>query len=710
MNKENRLKSLASMLSMRGAIAIACFVTVGSGITGILLEHNAKKRAKETAAIVADQVSANVRNQFDRSIGLIEGMKTSITATRAMAITDRSVHNSILRSTLANEPELLGTWTGWEPNAFDGRDASYANTEGTDASGRFVPYWHRSGNGIALSPLVDYEKPGDGDYYLQARNSGKPVMVEPYSYEVDGKSVLMTSIALPVIHNGKAVGVVGADLALDELQNRISQLKLPFNGQVKLMSGSNSYIYNSDKKQLGKKSDSMPDINGSSIYDDPVLGDVIRVDRAVMLKGFNAGWTVRVELPLSSVLADARWAELSLLISALAMIAGLALFLRRSSIHVVGEPLRAISEEMRELAAGNLNSPSRDASQAIEVLQMREAVDVFRENALEKRYADQEQQLVVSTLGDNLQKLADGDLTTRISSNFTGHYQQIRSNFNDAMERLEKTLSSVSYSVSDVRHGSDEIKSASDNLAQRTEQQAAGLEEVAASMAQITSGVSQTAASALKANDVVNGSKRDMENGGAVIRRAIDAMGGIELASNEIADIISVIDGISFQTNLLALNAGVEAARAGDAGKGFAVVASEVRALAQRSSEAAQDIKTKIMASSHQVKAGVALVGEMNEALESIIKRISEISTLASGIADAAEVQSTSLSEVNTAITQMDAFTQQNAAMVEESNAAASNLAGQAAALASLISQFKVSGIGSSHSTGNNYTITRLAS
>jgi len=710
MNNETRLKSLASMLSLRGAIAIACFVTVGSGITGILLEHNAKERARETAAIVADQVSANVRNQFDRSIGMIEGMKTSITAARGQSITDRSVHNGILRSALANSPELLGTWTGWEPNAFDGHDASYTNSNGTDASGRFIPYWHRSGNGIALSPLVDYDKPGAGDYYQLARNSGKPVMVEPYAYEIDGKSVLMTSIALPVVQDGKTMGVVGADLALDDLQSRIGALKLPFDGQVKLMSGTNSYIYNSDKTQLGKKSDSPPDINGSSIYADPVIGKVIRVDRPVVLQGFNAGWTVRVELPLSSVLADARWAELSLLISALAMIIGLALLLRLTAVRVVGEPLNALSDEMRELASGNLAAPSREASQAIEVRHMRDAVDVFRENALEKRHADQEQQLVVSTLGDNLQKLADGDLTTRITTSFTGHYQQIRTNFNDAMERLEKTLSSVSYSVSDVRHGSDEIKSASDNLAQRTEQQAAGLEEVAASMAQITTGVSQTAASALKANDVVNGSKRDMENGGAVIRRAIDAMGGIELASNEIADIISVIDGISFQTNLLALNAGVEAARAGEAGMGFAVVASEVRALAQRSSEAAQDIKDKIMASSHQVKAGVALVGEMNEALESIIKRISEISTLASGIADAAEVQSTSLSEVNTAISQMDAFTQQNAAMVEESNAAARNLAGQAAALASLISQFKVGGVGSGHGGASGYAITRLAS
>ena len=689
------LKSLASMLSLRGAIAIACFVSVGSGITGFMLEHSAKERARETGAIVADQVAASVRNQFDRSIGTIEGMQSAIVSTRAMSILDRATHNGILRETLASSPDLLATWTAWEPDAFDGRDASFVNTPGHDESGRFVPYWHRSGSDISLSPLVGYARPGEGDYYLLARDSGKPVMVEPYSYQVDGRTVLMTSIALPVVQNGRSLGVVGADIALDELQTRIGALKLPYNADVKLMSGSNAYIYVRDKALLGKKGEAAAVAgaasDGTVIAHDPELGDVIRVDRQVALKGFDTGWTVRVELPLSAVLYDARIAELSLLLSALAMIVGLALILRRTALRLVGDPIRALSDEMNVLASGDLSEPQREAAQSIEIATMREAIDVFRHNAREKLKADREQQLVVDTLGESLQKLADGDLAARIEPDFTGAYQQIKLNFNDAMQRLESAMSAVSTSVTDVRHGSDEIRSASDNLAQRTEQQAAGLEEVAASMAQITSGVGQTAAAAQKANEVVGESKRDMESGGAVIRRAIDAMGGIELASNEIADIISVIDGIAFQTNLLALNAGVEAARAGDAGKGFAVVASEVRALAQRSSEAAQDIKDKITTSSNQVKAGVALVGEMNEALDRIVQRIDTISTLAGGIAHAAEEQSTSLSEINITISQMDSFTQQNAAMVEESTAAARNLAGHAGMLSSLVAQFRLS-------------------
>lgn len=682
-------KTLASVLSVRGAIAIACFVSLGSGVTGVMLEHSAKIRAQETSHMVADQVAADIRNQFERPIGTVEGMRDAIVAARAGHVVDRGVHNGIIQATLSQTPELLATWTAWEPNAFDGQDSNFVSTNGHDATGRFVPYWHRAGNGVALTALTDYDKPGAGDYYLLAQQSGKPVMVEPYDYAIDGKTVLMTSIALPVVEGGKAVAVVGADMALDELKAKIGALKLPYDGEVSVLSGSGVYLYNKDKGLLGKKDGAGRGADG--VVSDPLLGDVIRVEEPVTLKNFDAGWTVRVKLPLSAVLADARMAELSLLLSAIAMIVGLGLILRMTANRVVGRPLRALSDEMESLAAGDLSEPARAETKATEIHDMREAIDVFRQNARDKRAADVEQETVVRNVADSLQKLADGNLSTRITATFTGGYQQIRSNFNDAMDRLEGAMSAVSGSVTDVRHGSDEIRSASDNLATRTEQQAAGLEEVASAMRQITTEVSQTASAAIKANNVVETSKQDMESGGAVIRRAIDAMGGIEMASAEIGDIIAVIDGIAFQTNLLALNAGVEAARAGEAGKGFAVVASEVRALALRSSDAAKDIKTKIMASSEQVRTGVTLVSEMNEALSRITERIGEISDLAAQIARSTDEQSTSLSEVSDTIMQMDMFTQQNAAMVEESTAAARNLAGQATLLADLIGQFRLS-------------------
>jgi methyl-accepting chemotaxis protein len=256
-------------------------------------------------------------------------------------------------------------------------------------------------------------------------------------------------------------------------------------------------------------------------------------------------------------------------------------------------------------------------------------------------------------------------------------------------------MSAVVEAASGINNGASDIRQASDDLSQRTEQQAASLEQTAAAMDEITSTVRETAAGASRANAVVGEARHEAEHSGEVVRRAVDAMGGIERSSAEISEIISVIDGIAFQTNLLALNAGVEAARAGDAGRGFAVVASEVRALAQRSAEAAKDVKTRILASSEQVDAGVELVSETGKALDRIIARIGEISTLVASIASSAEHQATGLQQVNTAVSEMDGVTQQNAAMVEQATAAARSLSSEADALARNVARFKLGAEGS---------------
>jgi methyl-accepting chemotaxis protein len=258
------------------------------------------------------------------------------------------------------------------------------------------------------------------------------------------------------------------------------------------------------------------------------------------------------------------------------------------------------------------------------------------------------------------------------------------------MDAVAETMSAVTDATNGINSGAIDIRQASDDLSQRTEQQAASLEETAAAMDEITSTVRQTAAGAVRANGVVEEARVEAEQSGAVVARAVEAMGGIERSSNEISEIISVIDGIAFQTNLLALNAGVEAARAGDAGKGFAVVASEVRALAQRSAEAAKDVKTRINASSEQVEAGVELVSETGQALQRIIGRFGEISNLVGQIATAAEQQATGLQQVNTAVSEMDGVTQQNAAMVEEATAAARSLSAESDELARHVARFKV--------------------
>jgi methyl-accepting chemotaxis protein len=322
--------------------------------------------------------------------------------------------------------------------------------------------------------------------------------------------------------------------------------------------------------------------------------------------------------------------------------------------------------------------------------EMQARADADAQTQKESEARQTEQTEIVAQTGRGLKALAAGDLSFRIDHDFPGEYARLKADFNVAMDKLEDAMGVISANASAMQTGSGEISQAADDLSRRTEQQAATLEETAAALDQITATVRRTAEGAQRANVVVADARQDAETSGQVVTRAVAAMGEIQKSAEQISQIIGVIDEIAFQTNLLALNAGVEAARAGDAGRGFAVVASEVRALAQRSAEAAKEIKSLISSSTSQVRDGVGLVGQTGEALTAIVGRVSEINSLMSEINASAQEQATALSEVNTAVNQMDQTTQQNAAMVEQSTAASHNLSQEAGELAQLVGRFKI--------------------
>ena len=375
---------------------------------------------------------------------------------------------------------------------------------------------------------------------------------------------------------------------------------------------------------------------------------------------------------------------LSLVIAAL-LAGGLVYLMRR----VLG-PVGATADAMRRMAGGDLALALDGGERTDEIGTMVSAVEVFRVAAQAQRTNADKQEIVVRELACALDQLGEGNMTHRIGNTLPVEYRGLALSFDATMERLTQTLSRVAASAGHVRTGATEVRSASDDLSQRTEQQAASLEETAAAMDEITTGVRETAGGATRVNAAVTAAHRDTQESGKVVRRAVDAMGAIERSSGEISEIITVIDGIAFQTNLLALNAGVEAARAGDAGKGFAVVASEVRALAQRSADAAKDVKERIQTSSSQIGMGVGLVSEAGRALEAISVRIEEIAGLVAEIATSAQRQATGLQQVNLAVADMDGSTQQNAAMVEQAHAAARHLAAEAEGLAREVAQFRL--------------------
>ncbi|MBY0282366.1 MAG: methyl-accepting chemotaxis protein [Sphingomonas sp.] len=347
---------------------------------------------------------------------------------------------------------------------------------------------------------------------------------------------------------------------------------------------------------------------------------------------------------------------------------------------------------IERMAGGDFDVAVPGAGRHDEIGTMAAAFEVFRGASRAQAENEAKQRVVVDELARALEALAAGDMTYRIETPLAPEYESLRTGFNNSINGLGDIMSSVSDTASSVHSGASEIRAASDDLALRTEQQAASLEETSAAMNQVTSMVRETAKGAAEVNRSIDEAHREASEGGAVVKRAVGAMGAIEKSAHEITQIINVIDGIAFQTNLLALNAGVEAARAGDAGKGFAVVANEVRALAQRSADAAKDIKALITTSAEQVGAGVALVGETGTLLDRIVTRVGTISGMITTIAESAETQATNLQQVNGAVGEMDKMTQQNAAMVEESTAAARSLAGEAEALADVVARFKLGG------------------
>lgn len=638
----------------RTLMLIVGLITISMGyiITVGLLSWQSANQQREIARRYLQQTASTdgylARQKLDTALQAARDLGQSMISLREAGHADRKLADTLLQNALKSHPDFLSMSLAWEPDAFDGKDEDLAAKEGQDPDGRYVRYVDRDTSGnVVLHNLTDYETPGSGDYYLLPRKLQKEVVLEPYSYPYNGVDTLLTSIAVPIMVNGKFLGSVTADFSLQTLQTLVNSIK-PYQGTgyAMLFSQSGNYISSPKKDQITHKLENDPSLlkniqTGQMTrreQQDPVLGEKA-FSEFVPIQIGNTGtpWMLGIVAPVNAVMKESTrqlyYALALMVLSIIVVFAVLSVIFTRKVLRPVG------------------GEPSDAAKIALTV--------------------------------------ADGDLTHPIVTQ-----KNDQSSIFFALQTMQSQLRHVVNDIISTSHavgsGASQIAAGNIDLASRTEQQAAALEETAASMEQLTATVKQNADNAHVATELTANATKIAGKGDSIMTDVVGIMGEIDDSSRRISEITSVINGIAFQTNILALNAAVEAARAGEQGRGFAVVASEVRSLAQRSADAVKEISALIEESTSRVDHGVGLVKNAGETMKEIMKAVTDVRDIMSDIVSASDEQSRGISQVTQAVHEMDGVTQQNSALVQEASAASASLEDQARRLNEIVQVFRL--------------------
>jgi len=720
-------RSLAVKLLSVSAVAIACVLALTFLVVILQVRERTVAITLKQAEAEAEATAQAMSGKIDALSGATRSLAGLIERGIAAGKLDRAAITTMLPAQVEKFDLVFGAWIVDTEQGLDGTLGPKDDAvQGTNADGVFTPYWVRGASGLELMrPAVDR----NAEYYRLAATSKKGAATEPYE-EPSANNLLMMTVTQPVIIDGRLAAVTGLDVALGSLADSLKSERPFGKGRVYLLSGTGKWLAAPDAAQVMKEyaaegTDQVKAAlaDGKTVtLNDVVGGDggsVYRVVYPFDLPGLNARWAVAVDVPVAAVSSVVNEQTKILVIGGMFILAAVIGALLLAVRTFVQRPMASLLGDVGRMSEGKLEQPVAGQERSDEIGKVAVALEAFRHRLAdghrleaanaeqrqltesERRQAEaeraraaEEQRKVVDALGRGLANLSRGDLTSRITENFPPSYVELRDNFNDTMDSLERTILQLNQTVHSLNAGIGEISRSSDNLSRRTEQQAASLEETAAAMNEIAEQMHTSTRNAGEAASKVNEACSDADRSNAVVRKAITAMEGIEDSSRKVSQIIGVIDEIAFQTNLLALNAGVEAARAGEAGKGFAVVAQEVRELAQRSAQAAKEIKALISASSAQVQEGVSLVGETGSALTRISEQILSVNKLIQDISASAREQSSGLQEINVAVNNMDQVTQQNAAMVEETTAAANLLNDEAHTLRDMVMRFSVSNSG----------------
>ncbi len=649
--------------------------------------------ATERAERLAHSVSVNI-TEATAAGGSVAGM---ISGYLADGTAERSEIIDMLREVPGRSETVFGAWMA---GALDSSlNDSLSGEGGMNEQGVFTPYWTRGPDGEVNFSTFSIDT--EAQWYALPAETGRSVITEPYLTEDDQ---LLSSVTAPVMVDGDFLGVAGVDIELTELTAMLAEMRTFEAGQSYLVDSGGKWIAHPNADYVTQPYEEI----GAEELREALLDGEMRVieggpDGATRLiypfstPGMNTTWAAVLDVPESYFSEPVRAELIAGLISGLLTLVAALAVMAVASMLIVRKPLAKMLGAVNELAEGDYERPVPFAERRDEIGAMAGSVEALRLKLAERARMEEEraeraaeQKRVVEISASGLRGLAKGNLDVRIETEFPEDYEQLRVDFNETVSRLTDLVRSIHTATSSIANGVAEITSSSDGLSRRTETTAATLEETAAALSELTSSVRNAADSAGQVDSIVGDANIQAQSTSHVVKETVSAMSEIEASSEQITKIINVIDDIAFQTNLLALNAGVEAARAGEAGRGFAVVASEVRALAQRSSEAAGEIGALISNSDTQVRNGVELVGRAGEALQAIVRAIGDISGHVSGIAASASEQASGLGEINTAVDHLDKTQQQNVAMFEETTAACMALNKEARGLSQLVQQFRL--------------------
>ena len=607
---------------------------------------------------VAQGVASDVERVMNEPVQTARDLAATFAAQASVGGAERDSSDRMLLAVLAAHKGFLGTWTVWEPNAFDGRDAAHRKDPRSDASGRYIPYAVIGKDGKAsVTPLVDYEKEGVGDYYLQPKKSGKEVVLDPYTYAIDGVDVLMTSVCIPVTVNGTFAGVAGVDTSLDSLQSTLSGITPLGTGRVELVTASGTVIAGPKGATVGKpaepslvKAAATVAASGRTVQSTGttrlVRGEALVVDVPVTV-GETSVWTLRVALPLSTL--EARASHM------------------RDVILLVGLAGLVLSVVVGLLVAGGVVRP-------------------------------------LARLGRQLADIAEGqaDLTRRADENAGGEVGDLARSFNRFVGRISDLVREMRDGAHAVAAASSHLYDSSNALADTAERTAREAGEAEQSVSRARDGVGASAQAIGEMRMSIEEIARNASEASGVAGRAVDmgreadaAIERLATSSGQIEDVVRLITSIAEQTNLLALNATIEAARAGAAGKGFAVVAEEVKQLAQQTAEATEDIVAKvatIRADTGQAAEVMRAVGEVIERIDgyqtTIAAAVEEQTATTVQMADNMASVGTATDGITTSVGQVTAAAQTSASAIEQTRSAAEELAQVGQRLSRLVDEF----------------------